>query len=204
MWLAGESLTDINNLSWSAGDPWVSAMYYHIYNIVAMCNELIRNASDDRIAGYSEADRTRIVTCRNEARFLRAWAYSHALDFYAKMSFITEKDPVGSYIPTIYNRQQMFDYLTGELRSFADELPETNYGHANRSAAWALLARLYLNGEVYTGTSYYTECISACRKAMEGGYTLESDYAKLFNADNHLRTNEIIFALACDGTHTTT
>lgn len=204
VWLAGESLTDINNLSWSAGDPWVSAMYYHIYNIVAMSNELIRNASDDRIAGYSEADRQRIVNCRNEARFLRAWAYSHALDFYSRMSFITENDPVGSYEPTIYDRRQMFDYLTGELRSFAYELPATNYGHANRGAAWALLARLYLNGEVYTGQPYWTECIAACREVMKEGYTLESDYMKLFNADNHLRTNEIIFALACDGTHTTT
>lgn len=204
VWLAGESLTDVNNLSWGAGDAWVSAMYYHIYNIVAMSNELIRNASDEQIAHFSETDRERIVTYRNEARFLRAWAYSHALDFYARMSFITENDPVGSYIPTIYDRQQMFEYLTGELESFADDLPRTNYGHANRGAAWALLARLYLNGETYTGQSYYTECITACRKVMEDGYSLESDYGKLFNADNHLRTNEIIFALACDGTHTTT
>ena len=50
VWLAGESLTDVNNLSWGAGDAWVSAMYYHIYNIVAMSNELIRNASDEQIA----------------------------------------------------------------------------------------------------------------------------------------------------------
>ena len=72
VWLAGESLTDVNNLSWGAGDAWVSAMYYHIYNIVAMSNELIRNASDEQIAHFSETDRERIVTYRNEARFLRA------------------------------------------------------------------------------------------------------------------------------------
>ena len=56
IWLAGESLTDVNGLSWTAGDPWVSAAYYHIYNIVAMTNELIRNCNDELISGFSEEE----------------------------------------------------------------------------------------------------------------------------------------------------
>lgn len=205
VWLAGESLTDVNGLSWNAGDPWCSAMYYHIYNIVAMSNELIRNASDsDLLSRFSEQERASIEEYRNEARFLRAFAYAQAIDFYNKMPFVTEEDGVGSYIPRTYDRQQMFDYVTGELEEIAPLLRQSNYGHANRGAAYALLARLYLNGETYTGTGYYDECIEACRNVIADGYSLESDYGKLFNGDNHLRTNEIIFALACDGTHTTT
>lgn len=207
IWLAGESLTPINGLSWAAGDSWVSAMYYHIYNIVSISNELIRNAADDKISGFSEGDRAKIVSFRNEARFIRAWAYSHAMDFYPKMPFISENDEVGSFIPPVYTRQQMFDYLVSELSELGAKdtgLPVTNYGHANRGAANALLARIYLNGETYTGKAYYTECISACKAVIEDGYSLEPDYSSLFNADNHLRTNEIIFALACDAAHTTT
>lgn len=211
IWLAGESLTPINGLSWTAGDSWVSAMYYHIYKIVAMSNELIRNASDESISSFSGEDRERIVEFRNEARFLRAWAYSHALDFYYRMPFLTEEDGVGSYVPRIYDREQMFQWLTGELADLGPQLPERNYGHANRFAAYALLARLYLNSGVYLGVrdednrENYSRCIEYCLKVeSEGGYSLEQDYRKLFNADNHLRTNEIIFALAGDGTHTTT
>lgn len=205
IWLAGESLTDVNGLSWNAGDPWCSAMYYHIYNIVAMSNEFIRNASDEtRLSRFNEEQRAQIGKYRNEARFLRAYAYTQALDFYNKMPFVTEADGVGTYIPRTYDRTQMFGFVTGELEEIAPLLDKTNYGHANRGAAYALLARLYLNGETWTGTEYYDECISACKKVMEDGYSLEQDYAKLFNGDNHLRSNEIIFALACDGTNTTT
>ena len=205
VWLAGESLTDVNGLSWNAGDPWCSAMYYHIYNIVAMSNELIRNASDsDLLSRFNETERAQIEKYRNEARFLRAYAYTQAIDFYSKMPFVTEEDGVGSYIPRTYDRKQMFDFVTGELEEIAPLLDQTNYGHANRGAAYALLARLYLNGETWTGTPYYDQCITACRNVIADGYSLEEDYGKLFNGDNHLRTNEIIFALACDGTHTTT
>ena len=208
VWLAGESLSPINGLSWTAGDSWVSAMYYHIYKIVAMSNELIRNASDDNIRSFSATDRERIVTYRNEARFLRAWAYSHALDFYCKMPFVTEDDGVGSYIPRTYTRKEMFSWLTGELEDLAAQLADRSYGHANRFAAYTLLARLYLNSGVYLGISEkanYDKCIEYCLKVEdEGGYTLEKDYASLFNGDNHKRTNEIIFALACDAANTTT
>ena len=204
IWLAGESLTDVNGLSWTAGDPWVSAAYYHIYNIVAMTNELIRNCSDELISGFSEEDRSRIIRYRDEARFLRAYAYMHAIDFYPKMSFITEKDPVGSFIPTVYDRKQMFGFVESELKDIAASLPGSNYGHATSYAAWGLLARLYINGEVWTGNSYSDACIEACKEVFKGGFSLEEDYSKLFNGDNHLRTNEIIFAFACDAYRTTT
>ena len=93
IWLSGESLTDVNGLSWNASDSWCSAMYYHIYNIVAMSNELIRNASDsDLLSSFNDSERAQIEKYRNEARFLRAYAYTQAIDFYNKMPFVTEED----------------------------------------------------------------------------------------------------------------
>lgn len=208
VWHNGESLADVNGLSWTAGDPWVSAMYYHIYKIVAMSNEFIRNCSEEALSGFDNGTRETISVYRNEARFLRAYAYAHALDFYYKMPFVTENDGVGSYVPEIYDRKQMFGWLTAELADLAEGLPDKNYGHANKYAAYALLARLYLNSHIYLGESIkenYDKCIEYCKSVEDGGgYSLEADYAKLFNADNHLRTNEIIFAFACDGTHTVT
>lgn len=73
----------------------------------------------------------------------------------------------------------------------------------HKEAAYTLLAKLYLNAEVYIETSKYTECIAACQQAIAQGYSLEDDYSKLFNADNDKRTaNEIIFTLPVDATHT--
>lgn len=204
VWAAGESTTDLNNLSWTAGDPWISAIYYHIYNIVALSNEFIRNASDEAIAGYPDADREKIIRWRNEARCLRALAYYHALDLFPAVSFVTEEDPVGSYIPQIYDREQLFGYLESELSDLTAPgvLAEESYGHVTSATASAILARMYLNAEVYVGKPYYTECIKACQEIMAGGFSLEEDYFRLFNADNHLRSNEIIFSLACNAVNT--
>lgn len=204
VWAAGESTTDLNNLAWTAGDPWVSAMYYHIYNIVSLSNEFIRNASDENISGFAEAERKAIVGWRNEARCLRALAYYHAMDLFPAVPFVDENDPVGSYIPETYTREQLFAFLETELAELAQDgaLPAVSYGHVTSGTASALLARMYLNAEVYVGEPHYDECISACKNVIGGGYSLEDTYAALFNADNHKRTNEIIFALACNAVNT--
>ncbi len=203
VWLSGETMTDVSFQQWNAGDPWVSAMFYHIYNIISLSNEFIRNSSEDAISGFSEADKEKIRGWRDEARGLRALAYYHELDFFNVASFVTEDNGVGSYIPETYSRKQLFEYIESELKELGESLPSRNYGHFTRSAANALLARLYLNAEVYTGTARWNDCIAACNKVIEDGYnTLAPSYASLFNADNDKRDGEIIFALACDATHT--
>ena len=132
-----------------------------------------------------------------EVRFMRALFYFHALDLYRNIPMVTENAPVGSYIPPRYTPQQTFDYIESELKDcVGDMLPASTcpYGQASQGAAYTLLAKLYLNSEVYTGVPKYTECKEACEKVMDMGYSLESDYSKLFTADNDKRTNEIIFA----------
>ncbi len=204
VWAAGESTTDLNNLEWSAGDPWISAIYYHIYNIVALSNEFIRNASDEKISSFSDDDKKKIIGWRNEARCLRALAYYHALDLFPAVPFVDESDPVGSYIPETYTREQLFGYLESELTELSSEgvLPVSAYGHVTSGTASAILAKMYLNAEVYVGKVYYNECIKACKDVISMGYSLEDTYSNLFNADNHKRSNEIIFALACNATNT--
>jgi hypothetical protein len=82
--------------------------------------------------------------------------------------------------------------------------PKTNeYGRADKGAAWALLARLYLNAAVYTGTPKYNEAITYSSKVIsQGGYTLLTDYRKLMRADNHIGNSEAIFTINYDGIKT--
>jgi hypothetical protein len=204
-WLEGNNMTNIAYMKWEATDIWVSDMYYHIYYTIALCNEFLRNATDGQIAKFTESEQKDIRDFRNEARFLRALAYYHALDLYNGVPFVTENDPVGAYIPQRYTRAQLFEYIAGELNEIAPVMPSkavAEYARATKGAAYTLLAKLYLNAEVYVQKKYYTECITACKNVIAEGYSLESDYAKLFNADNHLRTNEIIFPFAIDAQHT--
>ena len=201
-WLTGEQTTGLTYLSWDANDAWVSDMYYRIYYNIALCNEFLRNANS---ASFSGADAEKMKEYKAEVRFMRALFYYHALDFYRNIPMVTENDPVGSYIPPRYTPQQTFDYIESELKDcVGDMLPASTcpYGQASQGAAYTLLAKLYLNSEVYTGVAKYAECKEACEKVMNMGYSLESDYSKLFNADNDKRTNEIIFALPVSAEHT--
>lgn len=206
-WGGGDALNGIQFMTWNSSDEWASAMYYRIYYTVAICNEFLRNATDDKLSGFNDSDREQIEVYRSEARFLRALVYFHALDFYGNVPFVTEADPVGAFFPPRITRADLFNYVESELKGIEEELPlplQNEYGRVSRAAAWSLLAKLYLNAKVYTGTEKNTECITYSRKVIDGGYALENTYANLFNADNDLRTNEIIFPIEADGQHTTT
>lgn len=204
-WQEGDKMNGLTYLSWDANDVWVSDTYYRIYYTIALCNEFLRNATDEKIGGFSESDQGEIRHYRAEARFLRALAYYHALDLYRNIPFVTENDPVGSYLPPRYTSNQIFEYIEAELKDIDEDLlskSECEYGRAPKAAAYTLLARLYLNAEVYINQAKYTECVEYCNKVIGEGYTLEPEYKKLFNADNDKRTNEIIYAFPVDATHT--
>lgn len=206
VWLSGDNCSGLTYLSWDSNDAWVSDFYYRAYYTVALANEFLRNAQDGQIARFSAAEQDAIRSYRAEVRFVRALSYSHLMDCFVELPFVDENDAVGAFVPPVYNRSQMFEYVQAELKDIADNdngLPATNeYARACKAAAWTLLAKNYLNAEVYTGTPHWSDCITYCRKVLDAGYQLHSDYTLLFNADNHLRTDEIIFALALDNEHT--
>ena len=205
-WASGDNLLDVTYLSWDASDPWVTDCYYRIYYTIALCNDFLKHTTEDVIAGFTATEQDDVRAYRAEARFLRALAYYYALDLFGQGPFVDENTPNVDFLPEAYNSTQIFNYIENELTAIEGAMlePGTNeYGRADRAAAWALLARLYLNAEVYTGTGRYTDCLTYCKKIIDCSiYSLEPNYASLFNADNHLRTNEIIFPFVVDATTT--
>lgn len=205
-WAGGDALNNIQFIQWNSTDQWTSGMYYRIFYTVSLCNEFLRNATDAKISKFTAAEQADIKSYRSDVRFLRALVYSHAIDLFGNVPFVTENDPVGAFFPPRKTRTELFTYVESELKTISDELPlplANQYGRPSRAAAWALLAKLYLNAEVYTGTKRNTDCITYCQKVIAAGYNLEGTYRNLFNADNDKRTNEIIFPIEEDGQHTT-
>ncbi|MEM7657608.1 MAG: RagB/SusD family nutrient uptake outer membrane protein, partial [Bacteroidota bacterium] len=104
------------------------------------------------------------------------------------------------------NRTDLFSYLETELQEVQAEMkaPRANeYARADQAAAWMLLAKLYLNAQVYIGQDRYTEALVETQKVIDAGFTLETTYQGLFLADNHT-SPEIIFPIAFDGQRTKT
>lgn len=201
-------ITDIDYISWSASTLWTNALYYRLYYQIAICNEFIRQSADGTVAshGITGTNATEIKYMQAESRFIRAFDYWVLMDEYANPPFITEKDPVGSYIPPQISRSNLFNWVVGELKAIDPLLkaPKANdYGRADQAAAWALLSRMYLNANVYNGTStttYYDSAITYSSKVINAGYTLHSNFQALFAADNNKNNPEVILPIVYDGT----
>lgn len=203
-----QTIKDLHWQTWGSSDVFITAFYYRIMYQVSLCNEFIRETTDSKLDGRGITGdiRTDIGYFRAEARFLRALSYWHALDLFANPPFVTENDNVGAFFPEQIQRADLFNYLESELKGIEGLLkdPKQNdYGRADKAAAWMLLAKLYLNAEVYIGQPKYTECITYCKKVMEAGYSLEPKYQDLFLADNAF-SNEVIFSVNFDGLQTRT
>lgn len=124
------------------------------------------------------------------------------MDLFGKSTFVTEDDGIGTFLPREISRTDLFLYIESELKAIEGELASADtaeYGRVDQSAAWALLARIYLNAAVYTGTGRYDDAGTYAKKVIDAGYSLEQGYFKLFMADNDQFTNEIIWAINCDG-----
>jgi hypothetical protein len=202
------TIQDFHQQDWDANSEFITAMYNRIFYQISLCNEFIRETTDAKLdgRGVSGQLRTDIGVYRAEVRFLRALSYYHALDMFRNVPFVTEEDAVGAFFPRQISADELFVYIENELKAIESELiaPRQNeYGRADQAAAWTLLAKLYLNGEVYTGRQYYTECITYSKKVVDAGYTLDANYADMFKADNN-NASGIIFPVTFDGIHSQT
>lgn len=227
-WSVQETTTDAAKCSWE-NDAWVRALNTNTWNAeqndavyavyvrtlqgIAYINEYLRQTTEDKLTarGVSEDLMITVNGFRDEARFLRAYLYWMALDCFGSVPFSTEDSPFGgTYMPPQATRTELFDFCVSELKDLlADDsyLPEarSRYPRADRGSAAGLLARLYLNAEVYTGTPMWTETKAICEDIFAMGYSLSPDYEALFrgdNGDNASARNEMLWAVSYDAERT--
>ena len=201
-------LQNFHNINWTSNNIYINALYTRSLFQITVCNEFLRNATDEAIKahGFSSADEEDIRHYRAEARFLRAFQYWVLMDLFGNPPMVTESDPIGKYIPKQIKRADLFSFIESELKAIDTSLatPHHNeYGRADQAAAWALLARMYLNAEVYLGAGQgkYTEAITYASKVIGAGYTLMEHYRDLFLSDNNVDNTEIILPIAYDATN---
>lgn len=200
-------IQDFHNMNWGSTNPMLTGLYNRCMYIVSVVNEFLRESAPEKLAarGITGADATLVAAYRSEMRFIRAYQYWVLMDLFGNPPFITEKDLVGLTPPKQITRTELFNYIETELKAIEAELgaPRTMpYGRADKAAAWALLSRMYLNANVYTGTPKFNDCITYSKKVIDAGYSLVPNYALLFLADNHKNTAENIFNIQYDGLNT--
>ena len=136
------------------------SLYYRLYFTITLCNFYLGqegNAADQEIRNA-------------EVRFIRAYNYALVMDLYGNAAFT---ETVSAEMALGYSRSQFFEYVERELKECADLMAEpgkNTYGRADRVAAWNLLARIYLNAEVYTGTPRWDDAMTYAEKVINNGY----------------------------------
>ncbi|QGY44801.1 RagB/SusD family nutrient uptake outer membrane protein [Maribellus comscasis] len=184
-----------DNEQWQPRNTWLTA-YEAINNINRVMLQLEEGSlpvTDEQVLAFS-----------SELRALRALWYSILCDTHGNIPLvITYSDDV----PEQSTRSEVYNFIIDELTEVIPNLTETvdksTYGRITQWGAYQLLARMYLNAEVYNGAAEWEKCIEACNKIIgSGNYTLESDYKDVFKVDNE-DSKEIVFAIPFDNIYGT-
>ena len=211
MWNANELTTDEAYCVWGdpgidgfdfntydASHPMLRGYYYRLFTAITFCNHYLEVAAD--------ADPVKVA----EIRFLRAFEYFLALSgFGPNIPFVTS---VSSEKPKPGEGTQIYDFIEKELKEIEPVLSapkvvkegQDGYGRVSQAAAWLLLARLYLNAQVFTGTPQWAKAAEYAQKVIDSPMKLNttgtanaSAYEMLFMGDNgsSSATSEAVFAI---------
>ncbi|OJX28618.1 MAG: hypothetical protein BGO86_11865 [Chryseobacterium sp. 36-9] len=201
-WEGDDGMIDLSSANLNSSNKVIDNFFYRIFTAISKTNEFVRESTDEKInsRGLNESQKTEVKYYRAEARFLRALLYFHAIDNFGNVPFIDETDLPGTTAPKVRTRQQVFSFIEGELKDIIPQLRPARsiYGRADKAAAGMLLAKLYLNAGVYTGTTRYPDCKKALEDyVLNAGYTIDTNYADTFKGDNNT-SSEIIFPIVSD------
>src|SRR5579863_966463 len=168
---------DFHNMSWNSSNAILLGLYFRIMYQVTVANSFIQEANTykGKFTGGALTDLNHYIA---ESRFLRAFDYWEMLDLFGKAPFVTEKSPigVGTYLPPQASADSLFSYVESELKDLDNTsamVParQNEFARADQACVWALLARLYLNAQTYTGTARFTDAITYSSKVINsGGY----------------------------------
>lgn len=203
-WVDGGIYRRLHEHSWTIDEDPVYQSWDRTYSGIATCNRLIFQIETDYIP---IPDEEVYNTTLAELRVLRASYYYILCDLYGNVPIVTDFDVEDGFTPDQNTRTEVYDFIVTEITEslpyLSEERNQSTYGRFNRWAALSLLAKMYLNAEVYTGTPHWSECIAACDEVINSGvgYELESNQKNVFVTENQ-GSAEIIFGLAIDDQYT--
>jgi len=211
---------DVRKATWTSDNALVRGAYCRYIFDITLCNTYLDS--------YAELDAAKTA----EVRFIRALNYWYLLDMFGACPFNITEDEMAAYAkagelmgeyedyPKMISRKNLYDWIEAELLDIEDKLTvdrNTFYYRVDKVAAQMLLARLYLNAQVYTadpaqeyaiasGTAQWAKAAEYAKKVMDAT-TLASQYKYLFMGDNDNRSavndayKEIILPVAQEGSH---
>jgi hypothetical protein len=183
--------------SWTAEDAIITNCWQRAYSGVTTCNRVIDQIETGKLdVGDAKAN---ILA---ELKVLRATYYWVLCDMYGNVPIVTQFDVPEDFLPEQSTRKEVFDFIVKDIKdnipNLKEERDQSTYGRINKWAAFTLLAKMYLNAEVYTGTPMWNDCIAACDSVINSGkYVMEARQKAVYVTNNE-SSKEIIWAFVYD------
>lgn len=207
-WTNDSYIKEIANHSWTNADNnAIIAVYTRGMKAITLANEYLLQTTDEKLEARGHSDlKADVHRYRAEVRFHRAMFYYVMLDLFGNPPFALEDNIGGTKLPEQIGRTALAEWIEGELTDLIKDgsdlaaKGEVAYPRPNKDAAKALLARLYLNWGVYTGTPRWADAKTAAANVIAGGYSLHPNYREVFMQDNgaNCKNDEFIFAFDYD------
>lgn len=176
----------------TSSDSYVTSFWYTLYAGVNRANILLSQIED--IKDMKPANLKRYTA---EARFLRAFYYFNLVECWGDVPFYTEPVlDVKNLQRAVTPRATIYDFICKEMEESAEDLPTAsslNYepGRVSKSAAWGILARVYMfrAGEFHRmkvaenkeeTKKYFTEAGKFAKMVMTQGHGLAPNYWDYF------------------------
>lgn len=184
--------------TWQPTGNFLDPAWQDIFTGISKCNFILTTVN-----ALSPAPAT-LGSINAEVRTLRAFYYFYAMDLFGNVPLVGGSN-VNPDSLTNSTRLQVFDFIESELKASLPDLSSTvdnsTYGLVTKYFSYALLSRMYLNAQVYTGTARWADCITYCDSVLQGPYKLMPDYFDNFAPTNGPSSTENIFAVPFDNTN---
>lgn len=184
--------------TWTIDHPNVRDIWQWGFGGINNCNRLINLTNESNVAAATKA------SSLAEVKAMRALYYFFMMDLYGNVPII-DTFPV-STLPGNQTRDKVFEFIEKELLSIVAQLPVKDnnnriavYGRPTQAMAYALLEKMYLNAEVYTGKPRYADAVIMADNILKNtNYALDNKYSDIFDVNNGPQINETIFAVPYD------
>lgn len=194
-WFDGGTYQRMHEHKWNAVQSQPNNLWNNSYRGINLANRVIYQIESGEIP--VSANKENLVA---ELKAARAFYYYNLLDNHGNVPIVTDFKDVS--IPKQSTRQEVYDFVVKEFTEniplLSDKADKLTYGRFNRWAAKAILAKVYLNAQVYTGTAQWDKCIQECNDIIASNvYILEADYKSPFKTENQ-NSKELIFTVPYD------
>lgn len=188
-WDDGGKWRVLHQHTWNNETEAINNMWSHMYDGVILCNE--------SIFLLPPPTTPEAMPSNAKMKVLRSYYYYLLIDNYGDVPYTTSFDDSPAQ-PFKARREAIFDSLVTTIEEHVQYLPTTTSKYdVGKAMAFSLLAKLYLNAEVYTGTPQWAKAEAACDSVMAMGYSLDSNPLDPFVTQNE-GSLENIFTIAFD------